>query len=151
MIKRQTHSLVVEMDRWSKKVIALGYGVIIGLTVVLFIEASLSIMFTPFIMAVIVAPIVEEFFKTQAVHMSSGVTRSNAVTYVVLSALGFGLIEAFIHSVFSGYYYVSFTPLMHIFFSLPTGIAYKQSKHLYGAGLIVSISFHAMWNFIVII
>jgi len=139
------------MDTWSKKVVALGYGVVIGLTVVLFIEATLSIMFTPFIMAVIVAPVVEEFFKTQAVHLSSSTYRTNAVTYVVLAAIGFGLIEAFIHAVFSGYYYISLTPLMHIFFSLPTGIAYKQSKHLYGAGLIVSITFHAMWNFLVII
>ena len=136
---------------WQRRTMAFIYGVIIGITLVLYIEGMLSLFFPPFIMVVVIAPIVEEFFKTQAIHFDSPTSRDHVVGYVSMSAFGFGLIELFVHAIFTGTYALSLTPFLHILFSLPTAYAYRLSKRLYWSGLLISIMFHATWNLFVVI
>lgn len=100
-------------------------------------------------MIVVVAPVVEEFFKTIIVKAAS-CERSLAPRLVALSALSFGMVELFVHSVFLGGYVLSITFIMHVVFSLPAGYAYAKSKKLYPLGLMVSIILHALWNLMVI-
>lgn len=138
-----------ETSKSLYSIISLIYGAVVGITLVLYVEGLLSLWVTEIMLVLVVAPIVEEVGKTAIVVLAK-CHRELAPRLVFWSALGFGLIEVFVHSMFDGVYILSVTFFMHIIFSLPTAYAYKYSPKLYPFGLVISILMHSAWNFMVL-
>jgi len=145
---------------WKHKLLlALAYGTIVAMTVVLFCEVFLLYVGIAYITIVLfVAPIIEEAAKGFIVY---GEEEPYGVILVVsLSALAFGLIEWTMKVLLLGIYFMTFTPFLHVLFSLPIAIGYahglrqndlRKAKIYAIIGYIIAVILHSLYNYWVVL
>lgn len=132
--------------------LALTYGFVVCLTIVLFVESWLSLAISSFFLAVVIAPIVEESAK----NIPTLLRREHIISWAVVVALGFALGEYLFKNIIeyidTKTWCVSFAPFLHIGFVLPCCLLYAGTKsRRWGMiGLIIAMLLHGITNLVII-
>ncbi len=152
MPDREPPSCVISLHKPSHKELAFFFlsGIVVSFPFALFFE-QISAIVPAILSIVILAPLIEELAKVFPLFYRHGETERSLVTLGLLLGLGFGITEFFLYVFVAGAPIAVRVPGIIFHSSSATIIAYGIAKKNPLPYYLISVMFHAAYNFIAVV